>query len=206
MNDAGGFACCHRRADSSCTPIVFSVPMQRACLLTASLLLLLAWPQGLRAQDAPPTFTTSQSSWATGDPSPFPVRISFFSSRPGNALDTTAVKNAARTALMFEGLPPDVAFVPAFGARDPQQPHLQVEVNVYSGGEIRVEQRVAEGEQIRGCREESQGSNNDPVSAALVLSHRIRGAIRCAPRPQPEGPGRVSGELLGGLWITPRYE
>ena len=128
-------------------------------------------------------YPSTSRSWSSGEPGPLPIRIQFFTSRPGNALDTTSVKRAAQTALIAEGLPPDVVVQSAptrFGA--PQRLHLQLEVNVYSGGEVRLEHGVIDAEGVRrGCHSEMQWwTSGDPLGAALTLSHRIRSAVACA--------------------------
>jgi hypothetical protein len=57
-----------------------------------------------------------------------------------------------------------------------------LEVNVYSGGEVRLEHGVIDAEGVRrGCHSEMQWwTSGDPLGAALTLSHRIRSAVACA--------------------------
>lgn len=149
--------------------------MRVAFLLTT----LLCWSSSLQAQGEAEILSTSSRSWSSGDPSPLPVRIEFFSSRPANALDSTSVKHAAETALLAVGLPPAVSIHSVVAVRAPQQLHLQVEVNVYSGGEVRLELRPMEGTRPRGCHYEYQWTSGDPTVAALLVSHHIRSAIEC---------------------------
>jgi hypothetical protein len=56
-----------------------------------------------------------------------------------------------------------------------------LEVNVYSGGEVRLEYGVVDAEGVRrGCLGEMQWTSGDPLGAALILSHQIRSAVACA--------------------------
>lgn len=69
----------------------------------------------------------------------------------------------------------------------PKRMHLQLEVNVYSGGEVRFEHRPigADGVPLPSCQGEAQWLTTEPLTAALHLSHQIRSAIECLQRQYP---------------------
>jgi hypothetical protein len=150
---------------------------------TALLCLALAlFPQTVDSQE-PPSSRPQVRSWTTGEPGPLPVRVKFFSSQPGNTLDSASVDEAVAAAMQGAGLPPDVVVFrlgePKTGGR-----FLLLEVNVYSGGEVRYERRMidVDGTPLPGCNGEAQWVVSESLPSALLLSHRVRSTVECVKR------------------------
>ena len=120
--------------------------------------------------------------WYDGMRGDLPVRVHFFSSAPSNVLDSAAVHDAARTALMFAGFQPDVRVSIFPLPSDTVGVHVQMEVNVYTSGEIRYDAKFRDrsGKTLDGCGDGSQFGSTSRVMAVLLLSHQMRSTLSCA--------------------------
>src|SRR5687768_5328616 len=76
--------------------------------------------------------------WQTGMRGDLPVHIQFFRSTSTAPLDSAAVDAAARMALQFSSIQPDVR-VSTFGTTDTLGLHLRIDLSVYGGGDVRYE-------------------------------------------------------------------
>jgi hypothetical protein len=94
-------------------------------------------------------------------------------------LDSAAVFDAVYTAMMAEGLPPDVAVRTVLPP--PDSGEMRVEVDVHSEGEIRMMSGYSLGrDRAPTCVGESKWMAQDQRFAALWLSHWIRTKVECA--------------------------
>ena len=122
-------------------------------------------------------------NWSPGEPGPLPVRVMFFSSNSDNILDSLSVHEAVAAGMQGAGLPLDLE-VFKLGHPTSDRRFLFLEVDVYSGAEVRYERTVMEpdGMPIKGCNGVAHWSISGSTPAKEHLAERVRLTVECIRR------------------------
>lgn len=144
-------------------------------ILLIPLVLAALCPSVVNGQEAEDSVVVEQmGTWTSGEPGPFPVRVTLRRGSSDAPLDSAAVLEATRWGLIATGTPPDVT-VTTSPAEYPGI-YLAVQVDTYAENWVYYKAVVVgQGEEPR-CHQESKWRASG-LPSVLALSHKVRDTV-----------------------------